>query len=153
MGFSDDAVRRFEGRVLPEPNSGCWLWTGATNNRGYGSIGDGGRQYGAHRFSYELYCGQIPEGLEIDHLCSVRSCVNPDHLEPVSRIENVRRSAAGYYRRTPENNVNKRKTHCKNGHPYEGDNLYVTSKGVRQCRTCHRANELKNSRARRKRAA
>jgi 5-methylcytosine-specific restriction endonuclease McrA len=111
--------------------SDCWLWTGARNPSGYGilsAIGERGQRttVGAHRIAYELLVGPIPEGLEIDHLCSVRHCVNPTHLEAVSRQENMRRG-----RRANQ-------THCKRGHPLEGDNLYVTNRETmqRQCRTC-----------------
>ena len=84
---------RFMDKVSPEPNSGCWLWTGYTL-KGYGRFGAGGRSAGvvyAHRFSYEMHKGIIPVGLEIDHTCNVKSCVNPDHLEAVTHQENIQR--------------------------------------------------------------
>ncbi|MEU7240240.1 HNH endonuclease signature motif containing protein [Streptomyces sparsogenes] len=82
----------------------------------------------AHRFAYETLVGPIPEHLQLDHLCRVRHCVNPDHLEPVSSRENTRRgrSQAG---------INGRKTHCQKGHPFDSANTYVW-KGSRACRTC-----------------
>ena len=86
-----------ERNTIPEPNCGCWLWTGETNNKGYGRISRGNNRYGlrerflAHRVSYELVNGQVPEDMDLDHLCRVRLCVNPSHLEPVSRSENNRR--------------------------------------------------------------
>jgi hypothetical protein len=70
----------------------CWLWTGGTSNAGYGHFHPTKRQgKGAHRVAYELVRGPIPEGLELDHLCRVVTCVNPDHLEPVTHAENMRR--------------------------------------------------------------
>lgn len=85
---------RFFEKVQMEPMSGCWLWVGATNRWGYGvftvSRARSGQQ--AHRVSYELYGRSIPVGLVLDHKCGQRCCVNPDHLEPVTQKENIRRS-------------------------------------------------------------
>jgi hypothetical protein len=74
---------RFDEKVVPEPNSGCWIWTGATKELGYGVIGLGRRSDGtdkAHRVSYRLYCGDIPDGMAVCHRCDTPACVNPDHL-------------------------------------------------------------------------
>lgn len=105
----------------------CWLYTGTVNNRGYGTIL--GR--GAHRYFYEALVGPIPEGLTIDHLCRVKLCVNPAHLEPVTHEENNRRKDDTF------------KSHCNYGHALEGDNLLICrssrrSRGTyyRACRTC-----------------
>lgn len=81
---------RFMSHVAFEPMSGCWLWTGGTTRSGYGVYGK--PQTTAHRVSYELHVGPIPSGHDMDHLCRNRACVNPDHLEPVSHHENMRRS-------------------------------------------------------------
>lgn len=111
--------------------SGCWLWTGALNSRGYSCIGVDGKSQLAHRVSYELHVGPIPEGLQIDHLCRVKRCINPEHLEPVTAQENCAR--------TPE----AMKTHCVNGHELSGWNLMVKARRsgrvIRNCRTCHNA--------------
>lgn len=72
--------------------SGCWIWSGSVSTHGYGVLRIRGRQYKAHRVMYEMYRGTIPVGLEIDHLCRVRQCCNPEHLEPVTRAENARRA-------------------------------------------------------------
>jgi len=117
-------------RVIPEPNSGCWLWTGYVDGRGYGAIGTERKLVRAHRASYEVFVGPIPSGLTIDHLCRVRCCVNPAHLEPVPFKTNVLRgeSFAAVYARSDL---------CKNGHPFSGDNLRETA-GRRFCRACWR---------------
>jgi len=125
------SLDRFLDKVSPEPNSGCWLWLGGVIKGGYARIG---REY-AHRFSYEHFRGPIPEGLHIDHLCRVRSCVNPYHLEPVTQRENSRRGMAGKYPRG---------ANCRFGHPLSGVNLYLAPKtGIRNCKECQRARVIK----------
>jgi len=112
----------------------CWEWTAAKNQLGYGQIGTTGKKRGmAHRVAWELLIGPIGAGLELDHLCRNRACVNPDHLEPVTHEENMRRApweAAA---------AKRAKTHCPKGHPYSGDNLLINSKGRRECKSCKRA--------------
>lgn len=83
---------RFWEKVAKSPE--CWLWTGHTNEKGYGYASVNRRHVGAHRVSWELHHGPIPDGLEIDHLCFTRACVRPDHLEPVTHLENLRRAQA-----------------------------------------------------------
>lgn len=123
-------VQSFWAKASPEPNSGCWLWLGATNRGGYGVISIGNSKARlAHRFGFELLQGAVPDGLELDHLCRVRSCVNPAHLEPVSRRENTLRGES------PSVMVAKM-GHCKRGHPFGGDNLYIRKSGKRECRAC-----------------
>lgn len=135
-------LRRFLGKVRKDAR-GCWLWTGATQSRGYGSFGIGaGRTALAHRVSFELHRGPIPAGLTIDHLCRVRRCVRPDHLEPVPMRVNLRRGFGA-----PA--VNARKTHCLHGHALGGENLRLRPDGRRQCRTCQREHERVRNAARR----
>lgn len=128
---------KFRARIRVDEND-CWLWQGALQS-GYGRIKAGKKDVPVHRLSYECYKEKIPEGLVIDHLCRVRNCVNPEHLEPVTISENTRRGNAyktsGAYSRE--------KTHCPKGHPYSGDNLKVRTQGRqkwqhRQCRACIR---------------
>lgn len=116
---------RFIRKSLPTGVGGCWLWMGYKQPDGYGQIWDRVKMRSAHRVAYELFRGPIPDGLHIDHLCRNRMCVNPEHLEAVTQQENTRRGAAVI-------------THCPQGHPYEGGNLYVCPRGKRECRTCRR---------------
>lgn len=91
------AVERFLAKAIIPSDvlSGCWEWRAAKAGGGYGRFApDGRRQVQAHRFAYEIVCGAIPDGLDLDHLCRNRGCVNPAHLEPVTRQENVRRGLA-----------------------------------------------------------
>lgn len=83
---------RFEGKFIPEPNSGCFLWLGKPQQRGYGQFTLGGTTKTAHRVAYEMYIGDVPDGMDVDHLCRNRLCVNTAHLEVVSHAENLRRA-------------------------------------------------------------
>lgn len=120
-------------------NGDCWQWVGIVGNHGYGFVCREGRFFLAHRFCYAFYRGPIPNGLTLDHLCRFRACVNPDHLEPVTIKENVLRGNS-----MPA--INKRKTHCKNGHEFSFENTYIKpdKKGPqRACRKCKRNWEKK----------
>lgn len=123
--------KRFWEKVKRDPDSGCWLWTGATG-RGYGLFQLKGKLVIAHRFAYQRLRGAVPEELQLDHLCRNRACCNPDHLEPVTCRENLLRSPI------TQAGKNARKTHCDNGHEFTKENTYRW-KGHRQCRECNRA--------------
>lgn len=82
---------RFWAKVDRRSDAECWLWLAATAGAGYGQFGANGKSVRAHRYAYEALVGPIPDGLEIDHLCNIRLCVNPGHMEPVTHAENVRR--------------------------------------------------------------
>lgn len=117
---------RFWAKVDKTPT--CWLWTGAINGNGYGHIKIDGRMLGAHRVSYELAGRSIPAGLDIDHLCRVHRCVNPAHLEPVTRRVNSLRGVGPLAQKA-------RQTHCLRGHEFTPENTYVW-KTTRICRAC-----------------
>lgn len=112
-----------EGGYIPEPNSGCWLWLGGVEGRGYGAVHLRRRQFKAHRVAYVLSGKPIPAGLVIDHKCNVPICVNPDHLEPVTNSENVIRAAG-------------RRTTCRRNHLRIPENIMVRGDGERVCKLC-----------------
>jgi hypothetical protein len=117
----------FESKILKTDT--CWIWQGSKYANGYGKIGKAG--YMVHRIAYENAKGQIPYGMKLDHLCKVRLCVNPDHLEVVTLIENVMRGSS-----FSANNA--RKTHCKHGHEFTVENTYIPPKrpNRRYCKAC-----------------
>lgn len=110
------------------PESGCWIWMGYVSKSGYGQFTYKKSTQRAHRLVYSLLVGEIPYGLQIDHKCRVRCCVNPSHLEPVTQKENIIRGIS-----PPANNS--RLTHCKHGHEFSPENT-ETRRGFRQCKTC-----------------
>lgn len=133
---------RFWRKVSPEPNSGCWLWTGYCDPAGYGRVGVFGRaSERVHRVTYRAFVGPISSGLEIDHLCRVRACCNPQHLEAVEHRINVLRGRGG----AAENAA---KVTCKRGHPFDETNtvIYVRPSGrtFRSCRACWKHKAQRN---------
>lgn len=119
---------------LESQPAGCWAWTGASDPDGYGKLrmrGHDAPYLRAHRLSYEALRGPVPDGLQLDHLCRNRWCVNPAHMEPVTSRENTLRGLG----RTAQN---ARKTHCPQGHPLDGPNLSGSClrSGHRRCLTC-----------------
>jgi HNH endonuclease len=127
----DPDIARFLSSIEPYREDGCWQWIGRTRDDGYGLFSIRRHRMLAHRFAYEWLVGQIPTDT-LDHLCRNPSCVNPSHLEPVSRGENVLRG-----RSIPA--ANRAKTRCPQGHPYDEENTYWTATGGRQCKACIRA--------------
>ena len=143
-----------EKKISPEPNSGCWLWTAAINEHGYGTLRLGRHKgktqnYLAHRFTFEFYNGPILDGSILDHTCRQRACVNPDHLEAVTHRVNILRGVG-------VSAQNAKKLKCDSGHSLETAYL-IGHRAHRKCRECQRANMARyyaknrtNIRARRK---
>lgn len=121
------------GPIHPTLGTPCWIWTASLNN-GYGIFSvqrsRGWAPMRAHRWAYEAMVGPIPEGLTLDHLCRNHPCVNPQHLEPVTRGENVLRGEGIAA-------INAKRTHCKRGHPFNAANTYLVKFG-RCCRVCQK---------------
>ncbi|MEU3990139.1 HNH endonuclease signature motif containing protein [Streptomyces platensis] len=137
-------MERWQQHLSPQPD-GCIHWTGCTEPYGYGAFSQGGKQRPAHRVAYEMFVGPIPDGAHIDHVCHNRDltcqggntcmhrrCVNPEHLEPVTILENLRRSPLVPYGAPP-------REACPQGHALTEDNTYIhPSDGTRKCRKCIR---------------
>jgi hypothetical protein len=145
-------MKAIEDRLLrlSERRGDCLVWTGSLSYSGYGRIqvnSEGGNT-GAHRVAYQVWVGPIPDGLQIDHLCGVRNCIEPTHLEAVTHRENLLRSGNFIAR-------NAWATHCIHGHEFTPENTKVRDKGHRECRTCRRdrhAAEAQRRKQRRKQA-
>jgi hypothetical protein len=127
---------RFWTKIVVEPSTGCWRWTGDINNKGYGRyhVGVDQPRQVPHRASYQALVGPIPAGLTIDHLCRNRACCNPAHLEPVTNRENILRGEGIAARRA-------RATHCEAGHEWTPENTRISTTGHRVCRACKRKHE------------
>lgn len=124
--------QRIASKTLFAEEDECWEWLASRDRKGYGKLGHAL----AHRCSYELFVGPIPEGLTLDHLCRNHGCVNPAHLEPVTRLANTHR---GPY--------NPRQTQCKRGHFLTDENVYVApGTGFRACRQCKRFHDQESKR-------
>lgn len=135
---------RFWSHVIQRDE--CWIWTAYTDALGYGRCSRGyGRSRLPHRVAYEALVGHIPDGLVIDHLCRVPSCVNPAHLEPVPQRANVQRGQAS----ETQTARHAARTHCKRGHEFTPANTIQKANG-RACRTCTRANDLARYHAKKK---
>lgn len=130
----DSRTDKFWAKVKKSRN-GCWLWTGYTRGGRAPGYGQFGRNTPAHRFSYELVNGPIPDGMVIDHLCRTPSCVRPDHLEAVDNRTNVIVRGTGSFAEKAK------ATHCKNGHEWTPENTWIrrdSKNGTRTCKTCRR---------------
>ncbi len=128
-------------RIVVYGPTGCWIWTGAVTSAGYGNLYIGGGRSGpryatAHRFIYELFVGPVPPAFDLDHLCRVRQCCNPMHVEPVTRRENLRRGGV-LDALTAASKQRGQRTQCGRGHELNDDNLYIHN-GRRHCRACGR---------------
>lgn len=128
-------MERFSEKYIPVTESGCWIWLACTTKAGYGQIYKDGKPYYAHRLSYEMTIGAIPVGFELDHLCRVRCCVNPDHLEPVTHKTNIHRGVG----------IGKSKPlKCKHGHEFTEENTYIPpGRYQRVCKICAKNRVIK----------
>lgn len=109
-------------------DNGCWIWQGSVDSRGYGQLKSQGITWRAHRFFYVSLVNKIPPNYQIDHLCKNKLCVNPEHLEPVTQFENMKRS--GVWEK------NKGRSHCPKGHEYTPENIANTKRLT--CLQCKR---------------
>jgi hypothetical protein len=122
-------LERFWSKV--EKTNYCWNWKGRLNGGGYGQFWYKRKRVLSHRIAYEFIKGKISEKMTIDHLCRNRSCVNPNHMEVVTNKENILRGISPCA-------INSKKTHCKRGHKFSGDNLRINTNNSRSCRECDR---------------
>jgi hypothetical protein len=131
-------AERLEFYSIPEPNSGCVIWLGTLNSAGYGSMTFHGKKKLAHVMAYELANNPVPEDMELDHLCCVPCCINPNHLEPVTHRENVIRG----YRSGSYQHKGRHAQFCKRGHEFTVENTYIRpDNGRRACLTCRQARD------------
>lgn len=129
-------IERFLSKIVK--TSTCWLWLAGTNGKGYGSFSVRGKKYSAHRWFYEFIKGPVNSNLDLDHLCRNRNCVNPNHLEPVTRQVNSIRGVGPALSAARQLT----KTHCPRGHEYNKENTYFRqNKPGRRCNICHRIKE------------
>lgn len=129
----------YENRLLARvevDDSGCWRWTGPLNPAGYGgTIRAWHKGWLPHRLAHKVMTGPIPDGYQVDHLCRVRNCINPTHLEAVTQAENLRRQGAAVI-------------HCPRGHAYSRTNTYRSADNLRRCRICARDRNRRVAQAR-----
>lgn len=141
--IKQNRIARFHGKIRKDSNTGCWLWTGAQTGNGYGQASYEGKVTTAHRAYWLCAKGPLPENVDLDHRCRNRLCVNPDHLEPVTRSTNLRR---GFESRG-----------CVNGHVFSLNAFSVVRRKSgrieRRCKICHRARNKKAKAAKKQKAA
>ncbi len=128
MNKNEELKNRLKSRIKIKKN-GCWIYTRSKNKKGYGRLSAWGKLSLAHRISYIVFKGEIPNGKYLDHLCRNRSCINPNHLEPVTNRENILRGIGIAA-------INYRKKKCTFGHKFDKKNTLVRPDGRRQCINC-----------------
>ena len=145
----EQTLRQYIENRINKIASGCWIWTKATNERGYGVFKVFGtrRQIKAHRATYQEFVGAIPEGMDVLHRCDNPPCCNPEHLFLGTHADNMRDCARkGRVR-------NQKKKYCINGHPFDKKNTYVHGHGLRRCRTCRKKRDAERYQRRKAREA
>lgn len=138
LSLPPELPRSIVAKIGGTNDKGCWLWKAAKTN-GYGVVQHKGRVQRAHRVVFEVLGGVLVDGLECDHLCRVRACVNPAHLEQVTTAENIRRGVA-------PSALHAKQTHCLKGHEFTAENTYQRRRGgkvERFCRECCRQRDRK----------
>lgn len=140
---------RFQRKFQSSPDGGCWEWAANKDAKGYGLLAFKGKSYRAHRLSWELTNGPIPDGMLVCHKCDNPSCVNPEHLFIGTPKDNTQDSVKKGRHVMPQKSpgymhYNLRRTHCRYGHPLSGDNLAIWGKGrrMRACRACNRKRQM-----------
>ncbi|MET8826019.1 HNH endonuclease signature motif containing protein [Streptomyces sp. NPDC004610] len=136
---------RFWAKTQLNGETGCWEWGGQLSPKGYGLINLNRTMWRAHRAAYVQLVGAVADGLVLDHLCRIRNCVNPTHLEPVTPAENTRRGLINLGRKDVKL---KPRTHCPQGHPYDEVNTATSNAGKRRCKACTRIRKQRYRRAR-----
>jgi len=132
LEFGDRRLpRRFWHKVIPNEETGCWEWCAAHNRKGYGHFGWNGRHHMAHRVSFTVLVGPIPEGKEVHHICVNPPCVRPDHLAAVTHLENMQASSSPIMKKAKQ-------THCKRGHAFTPENTFIRKLRGRRHRRCRR---------------
>lgn len=142
MQFKEKDVARFWSKVKKGKDTECWIWTAGSRGKGYGNFWIEGATENAHRLSYYMAHGPVPEGLELDHICRNRSCVNPAHLQPVTKSENNLRGDNPRLSSERAKARHAARTHCKHGHEFTEENTAINYRNgfkIRSCRTCSRA--------------
>lgn len=131
MAFTESEIHKYKSRLLKKTikTNNCWFWIGAKASNGYGQMQASGRVQQAHRVSYQLFIGEIPTGLTLDHICMKKDCVNPKHLRPMTMVENSRIG----------NRFTARKA-CHKGHVFIESNTYIY-RGYRCCRLCKKTRD------------
>lgn len=132
--LSETDEQRFWSKVALPNEQGCMEWMAVCNPGGYGQFWIQDTMRSAHILSYRHLVGDYDSSMELDHLCRNRKCVRPDHLEPVTKQENIRRGQVGL----KSGALQRAKTHCVRGHEYDEVNTLIRKNGSRQCRTCNR---------------
>jgi len=141
MELTEEQSRRFWAKVNKEADNGCWEWTAATSNKGYGQFGVNKIAKSTHRISYIIHKGEIPGGLMICHTCNNPPCINPNHVYAGTSSDNMKQSVREM------RHFEQSKTHCKNGHEFNQENTFLRDRkgrGItRVCRSCKRDAERK----------